>query len=207
MNLRNHWDDIYSRHEPDELTWYQSHPDVSLRLVRSTGLPFDTRLLDVGGGTSILVDQLVEAGFTRLGVLDISPVALRTTRTRLGDAAENVEWIEADILDYRTSQRWMLWHDRAVFHFLVDPAARARYRDSLYQAVPDGGHIIISTFGPDGPLKCSNLETVRYSAEEIAKELGDGVHLIDSCTEVHTTPTGAVQQFIFARLRRVGKTV
>jgi len=164
-------------------------------------------MLDVGGGTSLLVDKLVDAGFTRLGVLDISPVALRTTRDRLGDAAENIEWIESDILNYRTSRRWMLWHDRAVFHFLVDPAARARYRKTLYQAVPDGGHIIISTFGPDGPVKCSNLETVRYSAEEIAEELGDGVLLIESCTEVHTTPTGAVQQFVYARLERVGKSV
>lgn len=203
MSTREHWEAVYTRKRPDEVSWYQEDPALSLELIGSTGLPSGARLLDVGGGTSVLVDHLVEAGFEKVGVLDISLAALRASQERLGEPAGSVEWLEADVLEYRPPHPWDLWHDRAVFHFLVDPEDRARYRDSLYRSVPEGGHVIIATFGPEGPRRCSGLDTLRCTAEDIEKELGDGVRLVEVRTEHHRTPAGVDQQFVYARLSRV----
>ena len=206
VSRREHWEEVYARHRPDEVSWYQSDPTLSLNLIKATGLDLGARLLDVGGGTSILVDRLLQAGFQRLAVLDVSATALRVSQDRLGDAAGTVEWVEGDVLNYQPSYPWDLWHDRAVFHFLVDPADRVLYRDSLYRSVPEGGHVIVATFGPNGPHRCSGLDVLRCSAEDIARELGDGVRLVGSGSEDHTTPSGATQQFVYALLRRVWAT-
>lgn len=203
MNRRDHWENVYAGRQSHELSWYQSDPTLSLELVQATQVGNDARLLDVGGGTSLLIDRLIERGYTRLGVLDISGTALRASQDRLGDAARTVEWLESDVLSFQPSHPWDLWHDRAVFHFLVDPADRRRYGESLCRSVPEGGHLIIATFGPDGPPQCSGLDTLRCSGDDIAAEIGPGVRLIEERLEDHTTPSGLIQQFVYARLLRV----
>jgi SAM-dependent methyltransferase len=203
MSVRAHWERIYTERRPDDVSWYQREPALSLEMIRAAGLAPDARILDVGAGASLLVDRLLAAGFAKVGVLDISAAALREGRTRLGDAAEQVEWIVADLLNFEPDHPWELWHDRAVFHFLVDAEDRARYREALYRSVPVGGHLVISTFGPEGPERCSGLDARRYSAEGLAEALGDGVALVESRVEDHTTPSGGSQQFVYARLRRV----
>ncbi|MDH3270069.1 MAG: class I SAM-dependent methyltransferase [Gemmatimonadota bacterium] len=206
MSRHAHWESVYRTKRPDEVSWYQSEPGISLDLIRATGEGPSARVLDVGGGASVLVDRLLEAGFEHIGVMDIAPAALSASRDRLGPRSDAVEWVEADVLEYRANEPWDIWHDRAVFHFLVDPEDRARYRASLYEAVAPGGHVIVATFGPEGPTRCSGLDTLRCSADEIAAALGDGVTLVESRTEVHRTPSGADQQFVYARLLRVDPT-
>ena len=200
---REHWEAVYDGKRSDEMSWYQSDPSVSLKLIQATGVGCDAGVLDVGGGASVLVDRLVGVGFQRLGVLDLSKSALAAARARLGTAANQVEWLEADVLHYHPPTPWDVWHDRAVFHFLVDDADRLQYRASLYRTVPEGGHAIVATFGPDGPERCSGLPTLRCSASQIEDALGEGVRLVEERTEYHTTPSGAVQHFVYARLQRV----
>ncbi|MDX1577440.1 MAG: class I SAM-dependent methyltransferase [Gemmatimonadota bacterium] len=200
---REHWQTVYRRHRPEDVSWYQSDPALSLEMVRATGLGPDARLLDVGAGASRLVDRLLEAGFRHIGALDISEAALAASRERLGEAAGRVEWMVGDVLDFRPSHPWDLWHDRAVFHFLVVADERARYREALYRTVPEGGHAILATFAPDGPRRCSGLPTLCCSAEDIVDELGPGVRLVEARREEHETPSGAIQPFVYARLERV----
>lgn len=196
------WDEAYRRKRPDELSWYQARPALSLELIGATGVDRDARILDVGGGTSMLVDALLDRGFRRLGVLDISAVALDLARERLGRRADAVEWIHADVLDFEPDEPWTVWHDRAVLHFLVSAEDRSRYRDALYHSIVPGGHAIIATFAPHGPRSCSGFPTLRLSPEQIAHEVGEGVELVEGRSEDHTTPTGVVQPFAYARLRR-----
>jgi SAM-dependent methyltransferase len=203
MSRREHWQTVYANKDTDQHSWYQSVPSVSLDLVSETRLTSEKRVLDVGGGASVLIDLLLDRGFTRPGVLDVSENALEASRARLGQAADQVEWIVGDVLDFQPDHPWDLWHDRAVFHFLVDQEDRASYRDALLRAVPVGGHVIVATFGPDGPERCSGLEVFRCSASEIARELGAGVELLESRTEEHMTPQGRAQNFEYARLVRV----
>ena len=206
MSSREHWEAVYAGKRPDDLSWYQADPRLSVELLKSTGQGQGARIVDVGGGASVLVDHLLEEGFQNIGVLDVSPTALRASQERLGGASAGIEWLEADILHYRAAQAWDIWHDRAVFHFLVDPQDRAWYRESLYHSVSQGGHVIVATFGPEGPCRCSGLETLRCSAEDIAEELGDGVRLVEARTEDHRTPSGVVQPFVYARMVRVAAT-
>jgi SAM-dependent methyltransferase len=206
MNGRAHWDTIYATKAPDAVSWYQAEPSVSRELIEATGSGHDARIIDVGGGASILVDHLLKDGFERLGVLDLSSVALDAAQRRLGAAGSLVQWIHADVLEYRASQPWNVWHDRAVFHFLVEPLDRARYRASLYRAIPEGGHVIVATFGLGGPDRCSGLPTLQCSAEDVARELGSGVELVEARTEEHVTPAGARQEFVYARLARIRAT-
>lgn len=202
VSRRDHWEAVYTSKQPDEVSWYQAEPQMSLELIRATETGHNARVLDVGGGTSVLVDRLLEEGFENVGVLDISSAALSSARQRLGDSSASVEWIQADILDYRTGSSWDVWHDRAVFHFLVDPVDRARYEETLHSSVQEGGHVIIATFGPEGPRRCSGLETLRCTPQDIERELGGSVRLVEARTESHRTPSGVDQQFVYARLVR-----
>ncbi|MFP5486729.1 MAG: methyltransferase domain-containing protein [Acidimicrobiia bacterium] len=157
----------------------------------------------VGGGASRLVDHLLALGFTDVIVADLAANALAASRARLGDAAAGVTWLVADARTLRLDRSVTVWHDRAVFHFLTDPTDRATYVESARAAVPVGGHVVIATFGPDGPETCSGLPTCRYDATGLAAEFGDGFELVESCEEVHVTPSGATQQFVDVVLRRV----
>jgi SAM-dependent methyltransferase len=203
MPTRQHWEDVYLRKQPTEVSWYRTHLDVSIRFIDGAGLARDAAIIDVGGGASTLVDDLLARGYTDVTVLDVAPQALDAARARLGPAAAaNVRWLAADVTQADLSpSRYALWHDRAVFHFLRDEAERRRYRDLLRRALQPGGHVVMGTFGPEGPERCSGLEVARYDAGRLHAELGPDFELVGDATEVHQTPWGAPQQFVYAHLR------
>ncbi len=203
MNTRSHWENVYSTKAADQVSWYQAHPILSVDLIRATKAPKDARIVDVGGGASRLVDHLLEAGYTRVTVLDVAESALEAARTRLGSAAARVEWLVDDVTEFAPQSTWDVWHDRAVFHFLTTPTARAAYRRALLDSVPGSGHVIVATFGPDGPERCSGLDVVRYAPDELAAELGPGLQLLENRQEIHRTPGGATQAFVYCRFYRV----
>ncbi len=200
MNAKEHWESIY-RSKPDEgLSWTQSEPLLSLELIAQacpTG-----RVLDIGGGCSLLPDRLLDRGYS-VTVLDISDAALDRARVRLGERAQMVNWIVADITAAPGLGSCDVWHDRAVFHFLTDPAHRAAYKESLLRALPSGGHAIMGTFALDGPEKCSGLPVQRYSAASLAAELGPQFTPLTAKSETHITPWGASQSFQFCLFKRI----
>jgi SAM-dependent methyltransferase len=199
---RAHWDGVYGRLAVDEVSWYQERPASSLRLVARTGKGAAATVIDVGGGASRLVDALLDAGFAQVGVLDVSETALAGARQRLGPRAARVRWIQADVTRWKPDRTWDVWHDRACFHFLVDPRDRAAYRAVLGAAVAPGGQVIIGTFAPDGPERCSGLPVVRYDAAALAAELGPAFRLVETLAEDHRTPSGKIQRFQYSRFER-----
>jgi SAM-dependent methyltransferase len=199
---KSHWEGVYTAKAPTEVSWFQEHPERSLDLIRRTGLPLDAAIVDVGGGASTLVDDLIAAGYSDLTVLDISASALEAARSRLGPRAARVHWIEADATTHPwPAARFDLWHDRAVFHFLLDDDARRRYVHAAHHAVRPGGHVIVATFGPQGPARCSGLPVARYAPGELHAQFGPAFTLVDHATEDHTTPWGAIQQFVYCYCR------
>jgi SAM-dependent methyltransferase len=198
-----HWETIYETREPDEVSWYQANPELSIRLTQAvTRGDLSQRVLDVGGGASLLTDHLLDLGYRSIGVLDVASEALARVKDRLGKQARLVEWFEADVTRFDLPHRWDVWHDRAVFHFLTDPEDRRRYVSSLLSALDSGGHAIVATFGPDGPPRCSGLDIVRYSPEALAEELGSELTLLEATEELHSTPSGAKQAFVYGVFRR-----
>lgn len=196
--IRTHWQHIYIEKEPAEVSWYQSVPEKSLQLTRSTGVEQSDPILDAGGGDSTLVDHLLGEGYADISVLDISGKALERARARLGDAAREVIWIESDVTKFKPSRRYALWHDRAVFHFLTEPADRDRYIDVVGRALQPGGHFVLATFGPRGPERCSGLEIRRYGVEQLQDLLGTRFMLRSHEFNEHQTPTGSTQQFLYS---------
>ena len=201
-STRDHWSHVYQTKGEDEVSWLQGTPTESLRMIRDARLRPGAPVLDVGGGASRLVDALLLDGY-RVGVLDVAPEALAAARVRLGARASAVEWFAADVLAFESPHPWDLWHDRAVFHFLTDPADRARYRDVLLASLAPGGHVVMAPFGPGGPERCSGLPVQRYDAGALAAALGSELRLVESYSAVHSTPTGTGQEFLFARFVRV----
>ena len=205
MNKRDHWEGIYKQKGPGEVSWYQPHLDRSLGFLERAGLQEYAAILDVGGGASTLVDDLLQRGFTRVSVLDLSAAAIEQAKARLGPAAERVEWIVGDVTEVELpEQRVDFWHDRAVFHFLVDEDARRRYVAQVRHALKPSGHIVVATFGPEGPETCSGLPVARYSAEGIHGQFGDEFRKIGSDREVHKTPWGSEQEFVYCYCRKPG---
>jgi len=194
---KEHWQTVYQTKAPTETSWYQPVPQRSLEWIHAAGLPPASPILDAGGGASTLVDHLLGASFPDVTVLDIAPASLAAAKVRLGAMAARVQWIEADVTAWQPARRYGLWHDRAVFHFLVDSMLRARYVDVLRSALARGGHAMIATFGPDGPQRCSGLAVRRYSADELCAVLGPSFHLVRSQIETHITPGGITQQFLY----------
>ena len=199
---RAHWDGSYARRAPDQVSWYEPLPRRSLELIQTTGLGHDAGILDVGGGASSLTARLLTMGYTDLTVVDISPAALAHARTALGGSAAQITWIEADVRTHDFGRRYDLWHDRAVFHFMVDAADRKRYLDVLHKTLRPGGHLILATFGPQGPTECSGLPVDRYGPDDVQQVLGDDFTLLSSSLVVHRTPSGRSQQFHYAHLLR-----
>ncbi len=198
MQSKIHWEAIYQTKAPAQVSWYQAHPQLSLDLIRRTGVAHDAPIIDVGGGASTLVDHLLAEGYANLTVLDISHAALERARERLGHHASTVTWLEQDVTRAELPEdQYAVWHDRAVFHFLTDASARARYVQTVRSAVKPGGHVIVATFGLDGPLRCSGLDVVRYSAESLHDEFGQEFQLLESARETHQTPFGTEQKFIY----------
>ncbi len=204
MSRQEHWNQVYQTHAPTDVSWCQTRPAVSLQLIAATCIAKDQGIIDVGGGASVLVDHLLAAKFTKLAVLDISAAALENTRKRLGMRADLVEWHEADVTTFKPSHPFGLWHDRAVFHFLTDPADKQKYVQTLKQTLTPDGHVIIATFAVDGPLKCSGLEVARYDAPSICAELGGGFQLVEQVNETHITPWNTEQKFSYFRFVRTG---
>jgi SAM-dependent methyltransferase len=203
MERKEHWENIYTSKSPLDVSWYQTHADRSLALIQKTGVERASRIIDVGGGASTLVDDLIDKGYEAITVLDVSSAGLAHAKSRLGDRAAQVEWIVADATQANLpSNHYDLWHDRAVFHFLTQAEDRARYNQALRQAVRPGGHVVLSTFALDGPPKCSGLEIVRYSPESLLAELGPGMELIERSSVLHQTPFGTQQIFIYCWFRK-----
>jgi SAM-dependent methyltransferase len=196
-----HWERVYGGSDPHELSWYQREPALSLELLDGLGIEPGEALADVGGGSSHLVERLLDRGFTDLTVLDISESALAGVRARLGARAETVSWLVEDIRAWRPSRQFDVWHDRALFHFLVDRADRDRYAETVRHAVRPGGAVVIATFALDGPETCSGLPVHRYDVAGIAAVLGPGAELVAESREEHVTPRGRVQPFTWAALR------
>jgi SAM-dependent methyltransferase len=198
---QTHWDKVYSSKAVTDVSWYEAHPAKSLEMIRATGATPADGIIDVGGGASLLVDELLQAGYRDLTVLDISAEVLQKLRTRLGSRGEAVTLIQSDITKFSPSRQYFVWHDRAVFHFLVAPEDRRQYVSALRRAVLPNGHVLISTFGPAGPERCSGLPIVRYDADHHAAELGAGFVLIDADLSIHRTPWSAEQQFLHCRFQ------
>jgi 2-polyprenyl-3-methyl-5-hydroxy-6-metoxy-1,4-benzoquinol methylase len=203
FDRKSHWENIYTAKTPAEVSWYQLEPTVSLVLIASTGISHAGKIIDVGGGASVLVDKLLDQGFGDLTVLDISLKALDYAKKRLGNRARAVKWIESDITEFESSEKYDLWHDRAVFHFLTDEEDRRKYVQNLKKAVNAGGHVIIAAFSIDGPLKCSGLDVERYSPEKMNNTLGNSFELIKSVDEKHLTPGGKEQKFTYCYFRKI----
>lgn len=203
FDRKAHWQRVHLSKAPDQVSWFQASPMCSIELIDRCAPRLDARIIDVGAGISRLVDSLIERGRTNLTVLDVSEQALAHTRARLGEAAGAVRWIHEDLLHADLSGPYDLWHDRAVFHFLTDPADRARYVDQLLANLAPGGHAVIATFALDGPETCSGLPVARYSAPTLHQTLGtDRFALVDARRNVHVTPQGKEQRFQFGVFRR-----
>ncbi len=198
MHTKSHWEQIYTTQAADAVSWYQPHAIVSRQLIRAIARDRSAHILDVGGGASTLVDDLLADGMTQVSVLDISGAALAVARKRLRTSARRVQWLEGDVTQPVVPPASIdIWHDRAVFHFLTDPADRAAYVAQVRRAVRPGGHVIVAAFGPDGPVQCSGLPVVRYAPDALHAEFGDTFELLEHLGEDHHTPMGVIQHFVY----------
>ncbi len=197
-----HWNAVYSTKQSDQVSWFRPHLEHSLSFVDRCNLAPDAGIIDVGGGASSFVDDLLHRGYSNLTVLDISVAALEVTRKRLGELSSAVYWVQADVTEVSLpSQSYAFWHDRAVFHFLTQAAQREKYVTALRRAIKPGGQVVIATFGPNGPKQCSGLDVLRMSADDIHTELGAAFALVGSETEIHSTPWGSTQEFTYCHCR------
>lgn len=205
MQPKDHWEKVYTSKAADAVSWFQPHASLSLDLIKATGAGRDAGIIDVGGGASTLVDDLVANGYSDLTVLDLSSSALDAARHRLGAQENKVNWIEADITQVvLPANRYDIWHDRAVFHFLTTQKQRDAYVRTVFYSVKPGGHVIIATFAEDGPEQCSGLPVMRYRADDLHDEFGEAFTLLKHQKEAHHTPSGTVQQFVYCYCRRIG---
>lgn len=202
MDAKTYWEKIYTTKAPGAVSWYRPHLEISLALIERAAEARSASIIDVGGGESTLVDDLLLRGYKNITVLDVSQTAIDLTKSRLGSAAEHVRWLVADVAEIELEPRaYDLWHDRAVFHFLTAREQRAAYVRQVARSVKPGGHIIVSTFGSEGPTTCSGLEVMRYDAQSLHGEFGGRFRLVESSKELHHTPFGTTQQFLYCYCR------
>lgn len=203
MQSKEHWERVYSTKAADAVSWYQQHAEHSLQLIETTGVPRTASIIDVGGGASTLVDDLLARNYQDVTVLDLSAAALDSARKRLGAFAGSVTWLESDITRAELPRHaYDLWHDRAVFHFLTAPESRRAYVQAVLRSVKPGGHVIVATFAEDGPLQCSGLPVMRYNATRLHAEFGEAFTLLSHEKEAHHTPLGTTQQFTYCYCRK-----
>lgn len=202
VQSKEHWERVYVTKATNAVSWFQEHAETSLRLIRATAVPLDAAIIDIGGGASTLVDDLLERGYSNITVLDLSRAALDAARQRLGARAHLVDWVEADITKVSLPvHQYDVWHDRAVFHFLTEATDRDAYVRAVLRAVKPGGHVIVATFAEDGPTQCSGLPVMRYSPDELHAEFGARFTLLRHDKESHHTPFGTVQEFTYCYCR------
>ncbi|MDH5611368.1 MAG: class I SAM-dependent methyltransferase [Gammaproteobacteria bacterium] len=194
---KTHWENIYKNKSPLEVGWYLAKPVLSLQLIANSQVAMDAPIIDVGGGASVLVDYLLDEGYANISVLDISANALACVKIRLGDRADVVEWYEDDVISFNPPHQFSIWHDRAVFHFLLDENDRRGYVDALKSALIPKGHVIIAAFAVGGPTQCSGLDIVQYDAKKLQAELGEDFELIEERGELHITPANKEQEFTY----------
>ncbi len=202
MDNKQHWEKVYANKPVDSVSWFQPHAVQSMKIIQRLSLDKSAHIIDVGGGASTLVDDLLAQGYSDVSVLDLSAYALQVAKERLGDTAHRVQWIEGDITQVLLPEhRFDLWHDRAVFHFLTDEAGRHRYIETVLKSVRPGGYILVATFAEDGPKQCSGLPVQRYSAGSLHAEFGSPFELLGHKKEIHQTPFGSLQKFIYCLCR------
>ncbi|QQN64706.1 class I SAM-dependent methyltransferase [Bradyrhizobium diazoefficiens] len=197
-----HWQNVYATKGEAEVSWFQNSPTISLEMIRAANPDRNAAIIDIGGGASRVVDALLQDGYRDLAVLDLSANALDVVKRRIGTAASTVDWIVADVTTWQPAKTYDVWHDRAAFHFLTDPWDRAAYVERLRSAIAAGGHVIIATFAPDGPEKCSGLPVRRHDSASLSGELGPEFELVEARSEMHQTPWHSTQAFQFSRFRR-----
>jgi ubiquinone/menaquinone biosynthesis C-methylase UbiE len=204
MESKEHWEKVYSAKASKEVSWFQEHAQLSMKLIRDANSSTSASVIDVGGGTATLVDDLLACGYDNVTILDLSQAALTTAKVRLGDKSKRVSWMEADVLkaDF-PKDAFDIWHDRAVFHFLTTEAERQAYVHQVIHAVKPGGVVIVATFAEDGPTQCSGLPVMRYSAEELHSEFGQPFRLLGHEKESHHTPGGNEQKFVYCFCKKV----
>jgi 2-polyprenyl-3-methyl-5-hydroxy-6-metoxy-1,4-benzoquinol methylase len=204
MQAKEHWEHVYSSKPTTKVSWFQQHANLSLKLIHETDLPLSASIIDVGGGASTLVDDLLDEGYRSLTVLDLSSTALLASQERLGERAKMVRWLEANIIEVELPiQTYDIWHDRAVFHFLISGQERQAYVAAVVQAVKPDGYVIVATFAEDGPTQCSGLPVKRYSATELQAEFGASFALLKHTHESHQTPFGTTQKFVYCCFQRL----
>ncbi|HEY0819688.1 MAG TPA: class I SAM-dependent methyltransferase [Rhizobacter sp.] len=199
---KSHWEEVYNTRAPEAVSWYAPHLMTSLAYLKRTGMPHTAAIVDIGGGESTLVDDLLDDGYLDVSVLDLSAKALEVARARLGARAAAVKWHEADVLTHAFEPESVdIWHDRAVFHFLTHELDKQRYVSKVLNALRPGGYAIVGTFGPAGPTQCSGLPVARYAPDDLHDEFGSRFRLIESRVDLHTTPWGSQQQFVYCFCR------
>ena len=204
MKPKDHWESVYATKPTDAVSWFQVHADQSLRLIKDTGVPSSAAIIDVGGGASTLVDDLLRNGYLNLTVLDLSAAALSAAKARLGASSGCVHWLEADVTNADLAvHAYDVWHDRAVFHFLTTQDQRHAYVGQVLRSVKPGGHVIVATFAEDGPTQCSGLPVMRYRADQLHAEFGEPFTLLRHEKEEHHTPFGTIQKFVYCYCRKV----
>jgi len=204
QSKQDHWQAVYRDKAEQQTSWFRPHLDTSLRFIDELGLPADAPMIDVGGGRSTLVDDLLERGFTDITVLDLSDTAMAQSRERLGERAAMVHWLAGDITEVELpAARFALWHDRAVFHFLVEHDMQQRYVDLATRAVREGGYMVLATFAEDGPERCSGLPVARYDADLLAARFAPHFECVNAGSDVHRTPFETDQPFTYVVLRRM----
>lgn len=200
-DLKDHWDKIYYSRTPDEMSWTQGYPDISMKLLKLSGVTKTAKIIDIGGGNGTFVSHLLKKGFQNLTVVDISKEAIEKTKTLLGPLADKIEWIVSDILDFVPTKSYDYWHDRATFHFLTEQNEVDRYIEIVNKAISLSGFLSIGTFSTAGPTKCSGLEIKQYSEKTLTATLNDNFEKVKCLTEDHLTPKKSVQNFLFCLLK------
>jgi SAM-dependent methyltransferase len=203
VSQRQHWEQVYTSKPTDKLGWFAPHLQTSLGWIKDLGLQLEAPIIDVGGGASTLVDDLLDAGYQSITVLDVSGQALALTKARLANRSDTVSWIEGDVTATDLpAAHFELWHDRAVFHFLIEPEQQRKYRDQLLKSLKPGGYLIIGTFAPEAPPECSGLPVQRYTPERLQSTLGDKFDLRRQHNVLHVTPGGVEQMYLYCQFRR-----
>lgn len=202
MSKKEHWENVFSTKEENEVSWYQKKPETSLDFFRNNAISKQAKIIDIGGGDSYLIDNLLEMGYTDLYLLDISENAINRIKKRLGDKANQVTFIVTDVLDFKPVVKFDVWHDRASFHFLTSPEDKATYSDIVSHALNDKGYLFLGTFSENGPLKCSGLEIAQYSEEKLQTVFNSDFEMKDYFTQDHQTPFNTVQNFIFCTFQK-----